>query len=379
MIDTLSGVTHTDVLIVAGNSRSLIANRGDLIREMQARGLQVAVAVPRADYLPQTESLNVDIHLVDMARTSTNPTADLAYLLALCGLMQQLRPRVVFSYTAKPVIYGSLAAKLAKVPGRYAMVTGLGHAYTTDSAKTRAVRRIMNVLYRAGVAACRKVFFQNPDDVAQFSASGILRDGDKVVRTNGSGVDTTRFPERPLPAGSPVFLFIGRLLTEKGIAEFVEAAATVKAAWPEARFVAVGPHDPSLPHAVDAATLREWEADGAVEFVGGVKDVRPWLAECSVFVLPSYREGTPRSVLEAMSTGRPVITTDAPGCRETVTDGVNGFLVPPRAAKPLADAMTRFLEEPHLLPEMAAASRRIAEEKYDVTKVNRVILEAMGL
>lgn len=370
---------RVDVLIVAGNARSLIANRGELIRALQDRGLRVAAAVPRVDFLPETHDLGIDVHLVDVARTATNPVQDLRYLIALWRLLRCLRPRVVFSYTAKPVVYGSLAARLAAVPGRYAMITGLGHAYTTETARTRAVRAVMNALYRVGLASCHEVFFQNPDDVAEFASAGILRDPSKVVRTNGSGVDTTRYPQRPLPDGPPMFLFIGRLLTEKGIAEFVDAATTVRAAWPDARFVAVGPHDPALPHAVSAEVLARWQSDGVVEFVGGVKDVRPWLEHCSVLVLPSYREGTPRSVLEAMSTGRAIITTDAPGCRETVVDGVNGILVPPRTSAPLAAAMERLFTQPDLIRSMARESRRIAEEKYEVTKVNRVILEAMGL
>jgi len=364
---------------VAGNSRSLIANRGDLIRAIQSRGLSVAAAVPRRDYLPETADLGIDVHLVEMTRTATNPLADFSYLVSLARLLRRLRPRVVFSYTAKPVVYGSLAARLVGVPGRYAMITGLGHAYTTETARTRAVRAVMNALYRVGLASCHEVFFQNPDDVAEFASAGILRDTSKVVRTNGSGVDTTRYPQRPLPDGPPMFLFIGRLLTEKGIAEFVDAATTVRAAWPDARFVAVGPHDPALPHAVSAEVLARWQSDGVVEFVGGIKDVRPWLEQCSVLVLPSYREGTPRSVLEAMSTGRAIITTDAPGCRETVVDGVNGLLVPPRTTAPLAEALEHLLARPDIIRSMAQESRRIAEEKYEVTRVNRVILEAMGL
>lgn len=368
-----------DVLFVAGNSRSLIANRGDLIAEMRRRGLTVAAAVPEADYLEETESLGIEIHKVEMRRTATNPVGDLSYLLQLRRLMRGLKPKVVFSYTAKPVIYGSLAARLARVPGRYAMITGLGHAYTTESRKTRVVRTIMNQLYRVGVGSCARVFFQNPDDVDQFKQSGILRGDGKVIRTNGSGVNTQRFRMAPLPVGPPVFLFVGRLLTEKGIAEFVQAAAVVKQEYPEARFVAVGPHDADLPHSVDTEELERWKKEGHVEFVGGVKDVKNWLESASVFVLPSYREGTPRSVLEAMSTGRPIITTDAPGCRETVAEGVNGFLVPAREWEPLAEAIRRFVRDPSLLAAMAHESRRLAEEKYEVTKVNHVILEAMGL
>lgn len=373
------GSSSCDVLIVAGNSRSLIANRGDLIREMQARGLRVAAAVPQHDYLEETTDLGVEVHLIEMARTSTSLFADAKCLLALYRLMRSLRPKVVFSYTAKPVIYGSMAARLASVPRRYSMITGLGHIYTTNTKKTKLVRSVMNLLYRFGVSSSHKVFFQNPDDVSQFRSLRILRDPKKVVRTNGSGVDTQRFRQVPPPDGPVTFLFIGRLLTEKGIAEFVEAAESVRAKFPESRFVAVGPHDPSLPHSVPEAELSSWRRAGTVEFVGGVRDVREWLERCSVLVLPSYREGTPRAVLEAMSTGRAIITTDAPGCRETVEDGINGFLVEPRNADALARAMERFLEEPSLIHEMAPESRRIAEDKYEVRKVNRLILEVMGL
>lgn len=368
-----------DFLIIAGNARSLIANRGDLIHEMCSRGLKVAAAVPTADYLPEVENLGIDIYPLEMGRTGVNPLKDLRTTGSLVRLMRRLKPAAVFGYTVKPVVYSSLAARIAGVPRVYAMITGLGHAYTTETAKTRVLRFIISRLYRMGIGCCDKVFFQNPDDLQEFVDLGIVRDASKVVRINGSGVDTARFAQQPLPAGDPVFLFIGRLLTEKGTAEFVEAAAALRERWPKARFVAVGPHDPALPHSVRAADLEGWKRAGAVEFVGGVKDVRPWLAESSVFVLPSYREGTPRSVLEAMSVGRAIVTSDAPGCRETVVHGENGFLVAPRQAAPLAEAMERFLIDPQLIPQMAAASRDLVEKKYDVRKVNQVIIKAMDL
>ncbi len=368
-----------DVLVVAGNARSLIANRGDLIRAMQAKGLRVAAAVPEEDYLPEVESLGIAVHRFRLGRTGTNPLADLRMAWALRGLMRQLRPQVVFSYTVKPVIYGSLAARLAGVPRAYSMITGMGHAYTTQSLKTRVLRAIISRLYRLGVACSRKVFFQNPDDWADFERMGALPDASKAVLVNGSGVDVQRFAQQPLPEGGPVFTFIGRLLTEKGIAEFAEAAKLLRADYPQARFVAVGPHDAALPHAVSAQALAQWQADGVVEFVGGVKDVRPYLAACSVFVLPSYREGTPRSVLEAMSVGRAIVTTDAPGCRETVVQGHNGFLVAPRSAGALAEGMRQFLLRPELVAPMAGVSRQLVEEKYEVGKVNALILQAMEL
>lgn len=368
-----------DILIIAGNARSLIANRGDLIREMRAAGLDVAAVVPRADYLPEVEELGIAIYPVEMGRTGINPLHDLKYLLALRRLLRQVRPRVVFGYTIKPVVYGSLAARLAGVPCIYSMITGLGHVFTTQSSRNRRLQKIIAMLYRAGLAANRKVFFQNPDDLQEFLERGMLKDPGKAVRTHGSGVDMQRFSRRPLPQGPTTFLFIGRLLTEKGVAEYCEAASVVKADFPEARFVLVGPHDHSLPHACSSDDLARWKAEGAVEFVGGVKDVRPWIEECSVFVLPSYREGTPRSVLEAMSMGRAIITSDAPGCRETVEEGVNGFLVAPRQSRPLAEAMRRFLEEPSRVVRMGESSRHLVERHYDVRKVNKVILDAMEL
>lgn len=368
-----------DVVIVAGNARSLIANRGDLIAEMRRRGLTVGALVPRADHLAEASDLGIEIQLIDLARTGMNPVKDLRSMLAIRRALRAARPTWVFSYTIKPIIYGTLAARLAGVRRRFAMVTGLGFAYTTASFKTRVVRFITDRLYRVALASCEKVFFQNPDDLDELLERRVLRDASSAVRVNGSGVNLERFARRPLPSGDPMFLFIGRLLTEKGIAEFVTAAREVAARWPEARFVAVGGHDPSLPHSISAADLKRWRVDSPVEFVGAVKDVRPWLEKCSVFVLPSYREGTPRSVLEAMATARAIITSDAPGCRETVESGHTGQLVPPKDVAGLAQAMERYLAAPELIAEHAEASYRLVETKYEVSRVNDTVLSAMGV
>jgi glycosyltransferase involved in cell wall biosynthesis len=335
--------------------------------------------IPDYDYLEEVEGLGIDLFTYRMQRTGINPISDVAAITSLAMMMRKHRPRTVFNYGVKPVVYGAIAARMARIPHVYGMITGLGHAYTTQSLKTRMLRMIVTRLYRLGVSLTDGIFFQNPDDEAEFIQLGVVKDRSKVTRINGSGVNTESFPQKPLPSGDPVFLFIGRLLTEKGIAEFVEAAVALRIKHPNCRFVAVGPHDANLPHAVSGKTLAEWRTGGVVEFIGGVKDVRPWLQQCTVFVLPSYREGTPRSVLEAMSTGRPIITSNAPGCRETVAHGVNGLLVPPRDAQALAATMERFIVDPSMIPRMAEESRRIAEEKYDVRKVNQVILQAMNL
>ncbi len=373
--------TSHHILFIAGNARSLVANRGDLIAEMQRAGHKVSAAVPIEDMLDSAHDLGIDIHPFRLGRKGMSPLQDLSTVWRLRSLIQRVRPDMTFAYTVKPVVWGTLAARIAGVRHRYAMITGLGSIFAPSaSMKTRLVRPLLALLYRSGVAGSDKVFFQNPDDLKDFLEMGVMRVTAKAVRTMGSGVNLDRFPRQPLPDGPPIFLFIARLLREKGIAEFSAAARRLKSQYPQARFVAVGPYDPSLPHSVFAADLARWKAEGAVEFIGGVGDVRPWLSQASVFVLPSYyREGTPRSALEAMATGRAVITTDAPGCRETVLDGENGFLVPPRDPEALAVAMTRFLHDPDLIARMAEASYARAVAEYDVRKVNRGILQAMGL
>lgn len=371
--------TEPDLLIIAANARSLIANRGDLIAEARSRGRSVEAAVPSADYLEEVENLGIPIHRVQLSRTGLNPLADLGFVRQLRRLCRQRRPKVVLAYGVKPIVFGLLGARLAGVRRCYAMVTGLGHAYTTENARTWLVRLILAVLYRVALRVARCTFFQNPDDLRSFVERGLVPEG-RAVLINGSGINLDRFPTRPLPdVQSARFLFVGRLLHEKGLREFVAACRLVAARHPGCEFVVVGGHDPSLPHSVPGDELEGWKAEGIVRFVGAVKDVRSWLEWCSVLVLPSYREGTPRSVLEAMATGRAIITTDAPGCRETTVDGVNGYLVEPRAVEPLAEAMLRLADDPGAIAGFATASRRIAEEKYDVHKVNETLLRTMEL
>ncbi|HET9427624.1 MAG TPA: glycosyltransferase family 4 protein, partial [Allosphingosinicella sp.] len=223
---------------------------------------------------------------------------------------------------------------------------------------------------------CTAILFQNPDDRDHFRALGLLPRNRPVTVVNGSGIDLARFAPAPLPDG-PIFLMISRLLGDKGVREYGEAAIRLKRAYPEATFRLVGYFDQS-PDALSQAELDRM-VEGGVEFVGRLDDVRPAIAACSIYVLPSYREGTPRSVLEAMAMGRPIVTTDAPGCRETVETGINGFLVPPRQVGPLAQAMERFITQPDLIARMGSESRALAERKYEVNAVSRSIIEAAGL
>ena len=244
------------------------------------------------------------------------------------------------------------------------------------------VSLLLRRLYALALRQARVVFFQNPDDEALFRRLGLVGSGQFVQRINGSGVKLSHYAPAPFPASPPVtFLMISRLLRDKGVVEYVEAARAVRATNPEARFRLLGGLDPN-PSAIKKEELAAWQAEGIIEYLGTVQDVRPALAACHVYVLPSYAEGTPRSVLEAMATGRPILTTDVPGCRETVNPGSNGVLVKARDAGALAEGMRGMIERaksPGTLETMGQASRELAEQKFDVRAVNRVILDSMGL
>jgi len=370
-------------LLIAGYPDSLLNFRGPLLDALLARGLAVHVAAPDlplgSPVRQQLEARCLQVHDVPLRRTGMNPLADFVTLLQLWRLMRRIRPDYVLGYTIKPVIYGSLAACLAGVPRRFALITGLGYAFTGQHAGglRGRLRALIQRLYSLALGSTHKVFFQNPDDDALFRLLDILRLGTPSCVVNGSGVDVAQFAMSPLPA-APRFLLIARLIGDKGVREYVEAARQVRARYPEAQFGLVGWIDEN-PDAIKQAELDAWVAEGVVEYLGRLKDVRPAIADCSVYVLPSYREGTPRTVLEAMAMGRAIITTDAPGCRETVVDGDNGFLVPVKAVDELATAMLRFVEQPLLAAHMGSRSRQIAEEKYDVHRVNAVMLEEMGI
>jgi glycosyltransferase involved in cell wall biosynthesis len=368
-------------LLIAGLPESLTNFRGPLIAALQARGLEVHVAAPdmpaESQVRVRLESQGVGVHSIPMGRTGTNPVADARSMLAMWALMRRLKPDYVMGYTIKPVIYGSLAAYLARVPRRIALITGLGYAFQGDGQRG-GLRALVQWLYGLALARVHLTFFQNPDDLALFRQSGILSEGMLTCVVNGSGVDVARFSAMPLPAKQLRFLLIARLLGDKGVREYAQAARVLKDKHPEVVCTLVGWLD-SNPDAIKQSELDAWIADGRIEFLGRLSDVRPAIERCSVYVLPSYREGTPRTVLEAMAMGRPVITADAPGCRETVVDGENGFLIPVKSVTALVAAMERFVQDPELARRMGARGRQLAEEKYDVHKVNSAMLTAMGI
>jgi len=367
------------IVKILNYSPTLINFRGDLIRALVELGHEVVCLGPEAGFEQPLQELGADYRQIPLHRTGLNPLKDIKTLFSLRKVLKEIKPDLVFSYTVKPIVYGSIAAHLAGVRQMYAMIEGLGYVFTEQSIKQKFLRQLVCFLYRKALKYNRAVFFLNPDDMQLFIERGIVPNAVKPVLINGIGVNIEKFAFAP-PKLSPVtFLLIARLIKDKGILEYVEAARLLKQKYPDARFQLLGPLDIN-PAAITQEQLERWTKEGIIEYLGKTNDVRPYIADASVFVLPSfYREGTPRSVLEAMSMGRPIITTDAPGCRETVIDGKNGFLVPVKDIDTLKSAMEKFIQEPDLISQMGKQSRIIAEEKYDVRKVNRAILQEMGL
>jgi glycosyltransferase involved in cell wall biosynthesis len=369
-------------LMIAGFADDLLPFRGDLIDALLERGIQVHVALPdleaNSDLHNKLLKKGLVLHKVTMQRAGMNPLADLHTTWKLLQLIKAIRPESVLAYLIKPVIYGMIVSSMAGVPHRFALISGLGYAFQGEKNQRGLLRRLVQGLYALSLSGAHKIFFQNPDDLNLFYQLGILKSNAPTCVVNGSGVNVDYYAYAPIPKGFPCFLMIARFLVDKGIREYAAAAKLVKAQYPKVRFTLVGWLDEN-PSAIAQEELDTWIAEGTIDYIGRLADVRPAIAQCSVYVLPSYREGTPRSVLEAMSMGRAIITTDAPGCRETVRNEDNGLLVPVGSVDELAKAMLRFVANGELILRMGQRSREIAEEKYDVHKVNQVMLNEMGI
>ena len=386
------------ILILASLAESVTRFRGPLIRDIVAAGHEVSVGAPGIDgsLRSEIEALGVRAFETPLLRNKISLWGDLDYHNRLYRLMKRLKPNLVLTYTIKPNIWGAIAARRAGIPSS-ALITGLGFAFAGlgcgENFKARFSGIIARKLYGIAAGFHRTLIFQNPDDRADFIAAGCLKDETKCEIVNGSGVDLQHYCREP-KVELPSFLLIARLLYSKGIVEYAEAADQLRRIYPSARFVLVGPHDRGM-DAINVTKIEDWKRRGTLEYEGSIIDVRPYISQASVYVLPSYREGTPRSVLEAMAAGRPIITTDVPGCRETVQltakgrrqknrkealmEGENGFLVEVKNVDALVTAMKRFIETPSLIKLMGDRSREFVEEKFDVNKVNAIMMRILGL
>lgn len=370
------------VIILSSLSWSLINFRGALIARMIANGHDVVACAPdeEAEVVAALATMGVRFCVTPMARAATNPVDDLRTLFHYLGLLRRERPDIVVAYTQKPIIYGGIATRLVGRARFYAVMSGLGYVFSVEAAARRLLRTVVSRLYRMAVSKAAYVFVFNGDDRRVMLENRIIDRTQRVLQVPGSGVDIRHFSECALPSGPMTFLMIGRLMRDKGVGEYVAAARSIRKLWPETRFLLLTRPETENPTGYSAADLDAWRREGLIDFIPETRDVRPHFAAAHVFVLPSfYREGLPRTILEAMATGRPVITTDMAGCREPIRHGKNGFLVPPRDAPALAAAMTVFLEQPERIAEMAWAARADAVEHYDVDKVNALLLDVMQL
>lgn len=370
----------TTLALITSHAPSLANFRGPLIQALCTQGIQVVALAPNYDDATRAAVKAWGATPMDcpMSRTGMNPLRDAWNTWQLSRQVRRLAPDITLGYFIKPVIFGTLAAWWAGVPRRFAMVEGLGFVFTPGaqqlSLRRRLLKRLVMGLYRVALARAHRVIFLNPDDMAEFVAAQLLP-AQKAFRLGGIGVDLAAWQAAP-PVVHPVtFLLVARLLREKGVVEYADAARSVKRQHPQARFILLGGLDDN-PGAITTADVQCWVNEGILEWHGHVP-VRPWLEQASVYVLPSYREGVPVSTQEAMAMARPVITTDVPGCRETIVDGLNGFLVPARNAQALVQKMLTFIEQPELIEPMGQASRRLAEERFDVHKINQRLIDVL--
>ncbi|WP_449470934.1 glycosyltransferase family 4 protein [Sphingobium chungangianum] len=370
------------IIVIASLAYSVINFRGRLIAAMIGNGHEVIVCAPGRD--PEIEAklaaMGATYLPIPMARAGMNPFADMGTLSWLIGCFRKHRPDAVMAYTQKPIIYGGIASRFFPSIRFYAMVSGLGHVFSDGESRLLPyVRAIVSILYRQALRTAKAVFVFNSDDRGEMLRHHILRPDSRVIQVPGSGVDLSHYARAALPEGPPVFLMIARLLRNKGLIEYVEAARIVRARFPDVRLQLLGPLDEN-PAAVSREAIAQWQDEGIIEYLGETRDVRPYLGQASIFVLPSwYREGLPRTILEAMAAGRGVITTDMPGCREPIRQGVNGFIVAPRDTNALADAMVRICERPSLPAQLGMAARKTVEENYSVEMVNALLLSTMEM
>ena len=362
-------------IVLSANSDWNIVNfRGGLIRALRTAGYEPVVIAPHDPSADRRmRELDVERIPIRIDRSGLNPWADLQLVGEYKRLLRRIRPAAYLGYTIKPNVYGCFAAASLGIPA-IPNISGLGTAFI----RSGPLQQIVKALYRVGFRRAPRVFFQNDEDRELFVDRKIVR-ADQARVLPGSGIDVDRFRPVPLPEGPPIFLLIGRLLRDKGVVEFVEAARQLRTEMPDGRFQLLGPIDDGNRTSVSKAELQSWIAQGVIEYLGTTDDVRPFIAAASAVVLPSYREGMPRSLLEAAAMGRPLIATDVPGCREIVEEGRNGLLCVVKDARSLAAAMRRFagmsLED---RIAMGKAARRKVQEEFSEERVIRAYLDALA-
>lgn len=370
-------MNNKKIMVITPHTPSLSWFRMDMMQDFYRRGYKV-IAVgqePEEKWKKTFENYGIQYRQIPIERNGINPLQDLHTVNAIKKLYHEIGPQKVFLYQAKAVVYGSIAASHYSAIEVYSLISGLGSVFRGSSRKNRILSTILKLEYRYALRKNTAVMFHNRDDMQQFQAWKIVPES-MCRRVHGSGVNTEQFTYAELPDVKAAFLMISRIIRDKGVMEYLEACRTIKEKHPDIKCMLVGPYDTN-PSALGEADLKPYFS--YVEYYGGQTDVRPYIQACTTYILPSYHEGLPKSVLEAMSMGRAIITTDVPGCRETVVDGENGFLIPAKNAGKLAEKMEYMILHPQIQAQMGQKSRELITTTYDVKKVNHEIARIMHL
>lgn len=369
----------TKILLIASYGKSLVNFRLDFMKTLLEEEFDVFCAAPYFDdETAQTlVASGINIILLQLSRKGVNPLEDVKTIRHIKAIIAEKQIDILFPYTIKPVIYGSFAAARMNIP-TICLITGLGLTFSGTTLKYRALGRLTTVLYRKAMRTSAAVIFQNQDDLQLFKDKKIVAETHSLHVVGGSGVNLDRFPFRPNHKDKNEiikFVIVARMLKSKGVLLFLEAAKILKATYANAEFHLIGSLLDDTAHGLSIALLRKYHDEGIITYHGHQNNVAPLLTNSDVFVLPSYlREGIPRSILEALSIGMPIITTQMPGCRETVGQHKNGILIPPKALEPLVEAMRFFLENPEKIRGMGEHSRELAEKKFDVNLINKEMI-----
>jgi len=365
------------IILIASYAGSLIRFRGDFIKSLINNGFEVFTAAPSytEQFLKQISDMGATPIEFNLQRTGLNPLNDFKSILELKSIIKDNQIDLVFPYTVKPVIYGSMAANMCKTPV-ISLITGLGYAFTGLTSKARLLQRFNEMLYKLSIRKNKVIVFQNKDDYQLFLDRKVVSKLQKVDFVSGSGVNLNQFTFKEKNASDKVsFLLVARLIEEKGIALYMEAAKILKAKYPKAEFHLIGSPETS-PSAISELELNQLHKDGVIVFHGKQSNIEEHLHQRDIFVLPSYyREGLPRTTLEACACGNPIITTDSVGCREAVKEGENGFLIEPQNLDALVKPMEYFITNPDQIKEMGLNSRKYAEERFDVNIINNDLVK----
>lgn len=354
----------------------LISHRLPIVRAARDNGFEVHVTadIDSDQEARALEAEGVVFHRVHLRRGGLKPSEDLGYLARLRSIMKEVQPELIHNVSVKPIVYGSVAARTLRLRRIVNSISGLGYSFS-DEGSRRMLAHIVRLAYRVALRRSDiRVIFQNPDDIEVFTAAHIIRP-EQAVLIRGSGVDLESFPFSPQPPGTVRVVLPARMLRDKGVCEFAEAARLLRARGHDAKFLLAGMKDEANPAGLSESELGDLQRATGVEWLGHVSDMSSLYGSVHVVCLPSYREGLPKALIEACAVGRPIVTSDVPGCREVVSDGVNGLLVRPRDAEALAEALDRLLSDPGLRSRMGAEGRRRAEREFDVKAVVRATLD----